>query len=85
MEGVPNVEQMQQQQAAAAAAEERRTMILDQILDAGAKQRLARLSLVKKEKARAVEDSLIRAATNGQLKEIVSEDFCCFEKFCSDV
>jgi DNA-binding TFAR19-related protein (PDSD5 family) len=30
--------------------------------------RLARLSLVKSDKARAVEDSFIRAATNGHLK-----------------
>ncbi len=72
MEGVPSVDEIQQKQAAAAAAEERRNMILDQILDGNAKQRLSRLALVKKEKARAVEDSLIRAATNGQLKEIVS-------------
>ena len=48
--------------------EERRVMILDQILEPEAKQRLSRLSIVKKEKARAVEDSLIKAATSGQLK-----------------
>ena len=39
----------------------------EQILDAGAKDRLSRLALVKKEKARSVEDSLIKAAMSGKL------------------
>ena len=52
--------------------EERRKMIIDQILESGAKERLVRLSLVKPEKCQAVEDSLIRAATSGQLKGKVS-------------
>jgi programmed cell death protein 5 len=36
--------------------------------------RLSRLSLVKKDKARAVEDSLIAGATNGRLKSKVTEE-----------
>jgi programmed cell death protein 5 len=48
-------------------------MFLDQILESGAKDRLARLALVKKEKARSVEDSLIQAAQNGRLPGKVSE------------
>ena len=47
--------------------------MVDQILEQGAKDRLARLSLVKKEKARAVEDALISAATNGKLQGKVTE------------
>ena len=43
-------------------------MIIDQILDPGARQRLNRLKLVKPDKARSVEDSLINAATSGKLK-----------------
>jgi DNA-binding TFAR19-related protein (PDSD5 family) len=42
-------------------------LILDQILEPGAKDRIARLALVKKEKARNVEDSLINAARSGKL------------------
>ena len=39
----------------------------------GAKDRLARLALVKKEKARSVGDALISAATNGKLAGKMSE------------
>ena len=44
---------------------------LDQILEPDAKNRIARLALVKKEKARSIEDSLINAARNGKLKSKV--------------
>mmetsp|Transcript_2716 Transcript_2716/g.3733 ORF Transcript_2716/g.3733 Transcript_2716/m.3733 type:complete len:120 (-) Transcript_2716:9-368(-) len=71
---MPNFEEIQQQQQQQREYEERRTMILNQILDSGAQERLARLSLVKKEKARTIEDSLIKAATNGQLKGKVTEE-----------
>lgn len=39
----------------------------DQILEPGAKDRISRLALVKKEKARSIEDSLINAARSGKL------------------
>lgn len=52
--------------------EEQRAMILDQILEPEAKARLTRLSMVKPDKARAVESSLIKAGTSGQLKSKVS-------------
>ena len=55
-----------------AAREEQRTSILSQILEPAAKDRLKRLSLVKPEKARSVEDALVRAATSGQLKSKVN-------------
>ena len=71
--GVPSVEEAQMRQQQIAEAEERRKMILEQILEPQAKDRLSRLALVKKEKARAVEDSLIRAAQSGSLKGRVTE------------
>ncbi|KAJ1426228.1 double-stranded DNA-binding domain-containing protein [Ochromonadaceae sp. CCMP2298] len=63
---------MQQQQKA--AYEERRVSILDQILEPDAKVRLQRLAIVKKEKVRAIEESLIAAATSGKLQSKVSEE-----------
>mmetsp|Transcript_16136 Transcript_16136/g.17485 ORF Transcript_16136/g.17485 Transcript_16136/m.17485 type:complete len:126 (-) Transcript_16136:2010-2387(-) len=69
-----SLEEIQRVQQQKAEMEERRLMILDQILEPAAKERLSRLSLVKKEKARAVEDSLIAGATNGRLKSKVSEE-----------
>jgi hypothetical protein len=51
--------------------EEQRQSILSQILEPAAKDRLKRLSLVKPDKARSVEDVLVRAATSGQLKSKV--------------
>jgi DNA-binding TFAR19-related protein (PDSD5 family) len=74
MEGMPTVEQMQAQAREEQAGQERRLSILDQILAPDARDRLTRLALVKADKARAVEDILIRAAQNGQLKQIVSDE-----------
>ncbi|CAG8613597.1 3347_t:CDS:2 [Cetraspora pellucida] len=48
--------------------EETRQTLLTQILDNEARERLARISIVKAEKARAVEDLLIRMAQSGQLR-----------------
>ncbi|CAG8780579.1 7606_t:CDS:2, partial [Racocetra persica] len=53
--------------------EETRQTLLTQILDNEARERLARISIVKAEKARAVEDLLIRMAQSGQLRGKVSE------------
>lgn len=72
--GVPDVEQMMAQQQAQAANEERRVMILDQILEPAAKERMTRLALVKKDKARMVEDALINAASSGKIQKKVSEE-----------
>ena len=71
--GMPNVEQMQQQQQQQAEMESQRESILDQILEPDAKARIARMMIVKKEKARAIQDQLIKAATTGQLKSKVTE------------
>ena len=69
-----SVEEMQQATAEQQANEERRASILDQILEPKAKERISRLSLVKKDKARMVEDSLIKAATTGRLQGKVTEE-----------
>ncbi|KAJ3290328.1 hypothetical protein HK104_006847 [Borealophlyctis nickersoniae] len=53
--------------------EEMRRGMLIQILDNEARERLARIKIVKEDKARAVEDMLIRMAQTGQLRGKVSE------------
>ena len=50
-----------------------RRNILFQILSNQARERLSRISIVKPEKGKAVEDMLIRMAQNGQLKSKVEE------------
>lgn len=72
--GMPSAAEMQQQQAQQQQQEEMRTSILDQILEPASKERLTRLNLVRKDKARAVEDALIKAATSGQLRGKVTEE-----------
>ncbi|KAJ7959264.1 DNA-binding protein [Quillaja saponaria] len=46
-------------------------MKLSQLLSSEARERLARIALVKPEKARGVEDVIIRAAQMGQIAEKV--------------
>jgi len=53
--------------------EETRQAMLSQILDNEARERLARISIVKADKARAVEDLLIRMVQTGQIRGKVSE------------
>eukprot|EP00842_Homolaphlyctis_polyrhiza_P000551 jgi/Hompol1/1497/HPOL_000618-RA len=53
--------------------EEMRRNILFQILDNQARERLARIKIVKSDKARAVEDMLLRMAQTGQIRGKVSE------------
>ncbi|XP_050230653.1 uncharacterized protein LOC126679729 [Mercurialis annua] len=67
-------EQQKAQEEAKSNAEERRQMMLSQILSSEARERLARIALVKPEKARSVEDLLLRAAQMGQIVEKVSEE-----------
>ncbi|EEF42709.1 DNA-binding protein DDB_G0278111 [Ricinus communis] len=67
-------EQQKAQEEAKREAEERRQMMLSQILSAEARERLARIALVKPEKARGVEDVVLRAAQMGQIVEKVSEE-----------
>ena len=56
------------------AQEEQRTHMLQACITNGARERLARIALVKPEKARAVEDSVLKMEQRGQIAEPVSED-----------
>ncbi|XP_022715626.1 DNA-binding protein DDB_G0278111-like [Durio zibethinus] len=69
-----NPDQQKDQEDAKREANERRQMMLSQILSIEARERLARIALVKPEKARGVEDVLLRAAQMGQIVEKVSEE-----------
>ncbi|XP_073297403.1 uncharacterized protein [Primulina huaijiensis] len=69
-----NPEQQKVQEDAKREAEEQRQMMLTQLLTSEARGRLARIALVKPEKARGVEDVIIRAAQMGQITEKVSEE-----------
>ncbi|XP_047311137.1 DNA-binding protein DDB_G0278111-like [Impatiens glandulifera] len=69
-----NSEQHKAQEEAKRDADERRQMMLTQIMSSEARERLARIALVKPEKARGVEDVVLRAAQMGQIAEKVSEE-----------
>ncbi|KAL0705611.1 hypothetical protein Bca4012_072036 [Brassica carinata] len=69
-----NPDQERAQEDAKREADERRQMMLSQILSSQARERIARIALVKPEKARAVEDVILRAAQMGQIVEKVSEE-----------
>ncbi|CAA3000904.1 DNA-binding protein DDB_G0278111-like [Olea europaea var. sylvestris] len=72
--GNPDSEQQKSQDEAKREADEQRQMMLSQILTSEARARLARIALVKPEKARGVEDVILRAAQMGQIAEKVSEE-----------
>lgn len=69
----PSLEDYQRKQQEDAAREDQRLSILEQILEPSAKDRIQRLALVKPEKARRIEDTLISATLSGQLKTKVTE------------
>ncbi|PHT55742.1 hypothetical protein CQW23_04228, partial [Capsicum baccatum] len=66
-------DQQKAQDDAKREADERRQMMLTQLLTPEARARVARIALVKPDKARGVEDVIIRAAQYGQITEKVSE------------
>ncbi|KAI3435780.1 hypothetical protein D9Q98_001838 [Chlorella vulgaris] len=66
-------EEMQAQDDAKQAQEEQRRAMLMNIMQPSARERLARISLVKPDKARAIEDMILMAARRGQIQEKVSE------------
>lgn len=68
----PEARKMQEEQAR--ANEEQREMMLTQILTPAAKERLGRISLVKEEKARELENILIQMAMKRQITGKVSEE-----------
>ncbi|KNE72975.1 hypothetical protein AMAG_20649 [Allomyces macrogynus ATCC 38327] len=51
----------------------RKTMLMS-VLDNDARERLARIAIVKPQNARAVEDMILRMAQTGQLRGKVGED-----------
>ncbi|KAJ8616738.1 hypothetical protein MRB53_036110 [Persea americana] len=69
-----NGEQQKAQEDAKREVEERRQLMLSQILSSQARERISRIALVKPEKARGVEDVILRAAQMGQVAEKVSEE-----------
>ncbi|BGP38472.1 hypothetical protein JCM10449v2_002406 [Rhodotorula kratochvilovae] len=58
----------------AAAEDERRRAVMSQILSSEARERLSRIALVKPDRARAIEQLLMRMGQSGQLRGRVSED-----------
>lgn len=71
--GPANPEEAAAQEEAREAAEEQRRAMLMGLMQPAARDRLARISLVKPDKARAIEDMVIMAARRGQIQEKVSE------------
>lgn len=69
--GGGNNEQQQQQ---AAQQQEKRDMMLNSVLTPEAKERLARIAIVKPEKAAEVGNLILSMAQRGQLTEKVSDD-----------
>ncbi|GAA5890319.1 hypothetical protein JCM5296_002787 [Sporobolomyces johnsonii] len=57
-----------------AQEEEQRRTVMSQILSAEARERLSRIALVKPDRARAIEQLLMRMAQSGQLRGRVSEE-----------
>lgn len=73
--GAPqNLEQQQAQEEQQREAAERRQMMLARVLSSEARERLARIALVKPDKAKGVEDVILRGAQYGQITEKVSEE-----------
>lgn len=69
-----SAEQQQQEEQKKKEAEERRQVMLQQVMEMEARERLSRIALVKPEKAKAVEDLILQMATRRQLTERVSEE-----------
>jgi len=73
MQGHMNPQQQQQMEEQRQAQEERRAAILSQVLEPDARERLSRIAMVKPDKARQVEDMILRAAQTGQLGSKIDE------------
>ncbi|CEG01126.1 DNA-binding TFAR19-related protein [Ostreococcus tauri] len=59
-----------QREAVAREAEERRGTALASVLEPAARERLSRIAIVKPEKARALEESILRAAQSGKVHRV---------------
>ncbi|CEP08286.1 hypothetical protein [Parasitella parasitica] len=71
--GVPSMSGSKEDEDKKGQMEEMRRNMLYQILDNSARERLGRIQMVKADKARAVEDLLIRMAQANQLRNKVTE------------
>lgn len=69
-----NPEAKMRQEEAARAREEQREVMLTQILTPEARERLGRIALVKEEKARELENTLIQMALKRQITGKITED-----------
>ena len=74
MEQYPSQEAQQKKEESMKAAEEQRELYLTQILTPQAKERLGRISLVKAEKAREVENILLKMAMRRQITGKITEE-----------
>ncbi|CAO3664094.1 hypothetical protein G6F70_001431 [Rhizopus microsporus] len=72
--GFPSAGGASKDDAEKSQMEEMRRNMLYQILDNSARERLGRIQMVKADKARAVEDLLIRMAQTNQLRSKVTEN-----------
>ncbi|KAL8006186.1 putative PDCD5-like superfamily protein [Plasmopara halstedii] len=68
------MEQMQQQQMKQQEQDQMRQHIMQQVMLPNARERLARIAIVKPEKARAIEDLVAQMAQRGQLAAKIDED-----------
>mmetsp|Transcript_110337 Transcript_110337/g.312210 ORF Transcript_110337/g.312210 Transcript_110337/m.312210 type:complete len:133 (+) Transcript_110337:100-498(+) len=71
--GDANVQKMQEEQAKRQEMEERKRMMIRQCVEPDALERLQRVGLVKPDKQRQIEESILSAATTGRITEKVSD------------
>lgn len=72
--GPMSPEEQEEQEAAKQAAEEQRRAMLVAVMMPEARERLARIALVKPDKARSVETMILSAAQRGAITEKVTEE-----------
>ncbi|KAJ2718859.1 hypothetical protein GGI07_005546 [Coemansia sp. Benny D115] len=60
--------------AAKSQQEEARSNMLSQALDNNARERLGRIAIVKADRARAIEDMILRMIRMGQIRKKITED-----------
>ncbi|GIL72156.1 hypothetical protein Vretimale_461 [Volvox reticuliferus] len=73
-QGAPSQEELEAQEEAKRSAEEQRRTMLAACMTNEARERLARIAIVKPEKARGVENMILAAAQRGALSAKVSEE-----------
>merc|ERR1719217_39812 len=72
---MPTQQQVQEQQAKAQAMEEQRKELLQKVLTPEANDRLARIALVKPDKARKLEDMVLMMAQKGQVQSQITDSY----------